>query len=54
MTNMVSTAGSPLLVAAVFESTGTYRPAFIILLAAFLLAAALILASRAPRPPART
>lgn len=54
MTNMVSTAGSPLLVAAVFESTGTYRPAFIILLAAFLSAATLILASRPPTPPTRT
>ena len=36
MTNMVSIAGSPLLVAAIFEATGTYRPAFLVLLAAFL------------------
>ncbi len=54
MTNMVSIAGSPLLVAAIFEATGTYRPAFIVLLAAFLSAAVFILASRAPRAPLRS
>ena len=48
MTNMVSIAGSPLLVAAIFEATGTYRPAFIILLAAFLASAVFILVSRSP------
>ena len=53
MTNMVSIAGSPLLVAAIFEATGTYRPAFLILLAAFLASAVFILVSRPPRRPSR-
>ena len=53
MTNMFSIAGSPLLVAAIFEAAGTYRPAFIVLLAAFLAAAVFILISRAPRLPTR-
>lgn len=53
MTNMFSIAGSPLLVAAIFEAAGTYRPAFIVLLAAFLAAAVFILISRAPIPPTR-
>ena len=47
----ISSAGGPFLIATVFDLTGSYRGAYIVIMFTWLAAAALMYLARPPKPP---
>ncbi|HLB29176.1 MAG TPA: hypothetical protein VJM69_03485, partial [Dehalococcoidia bacterium] len=49
--SLISSAGGPLIAAAVFDITGSYRPIFILFFVFWLIAASLMTMAKPPIPP---